>query len=65
MKFFDVHIILTLIIYFLKTLLHKICYTISWIYYYYYYYIYNISPFLIRNNVFGLLKHPVHEDISV
>ena len=32
MKFFDVHVISTLIIYFFKSLLHKSSYTISWIY---------------------------------
>ena len=62
-KFFDVHAISTLIIYFLKSLLHKSSYTISWIYYNLYH-IYNVSPFLIRHNVFGLLRHTVHEDTS-
>ena len=49
-KFFDVHVILTLIIYFLKLflfLLRKSSHTVSWTYYNLYH-IYNISPFPIR-----------------
>ena len=63
-KFFDVHLISTLSIYFFKSLLHKSSHTISWMYCNRYH-IYNISPFLVRHNVFGLLRHNAHEDTSV
>ena len=65
-NFFDVHVISTLVIYFFKSLLQKSSYTISMsIQYYNLYHIYNISPFLIRHNVFGLFKHTVHETTPV
>ena len=49
-KFFVVHVISTLVIYFFESLLHKSSYTISWIYHNLYQ-IYNISLFLIRHNL--------------
>ena len=53
LKFFDVHVISTLIIYFFKSFLHKSSHTISWIYYNIYH-IYNMSPFLMRLNTIYL-----------
>ena len=64
-KFFDGHVISTLVIYFFKSLLQKSSYTIYMnIQYYNLYHIYNISPFLIKHNVFGLLRHTVQEEAS-